>query len=277
MSPFSSLFETDSVRIVYGRIPGGVERTAPSVSESHAFDLAFIGHEGYPVRRGGGPTERIDIRPGHGAIHGGERIAYLGDGSAAEFVEITPSTALLDELTDELRCREAHQLGEVTNLFDGVMWSVSTAVRRRALRGESWSTLEADETAYALTRHMLVTYLGGRPRGREASGLDTRRFARVTECVEARLSGDLSLGDLADVAALSRYHFARAFKAKTGLTPFQYVTSRRVARAQVLLRATDHTVAEITAQIGFSSPSHFRRVFRTAVGLTPSQYRTGLG
>ena len=75
MAPFSSLFATDSVRIVYGRCPGGGERTAPSVSESHAFDLAFIGHEGYPIRRGDGPTERIDIRLGHGAIHGGERIS----------------------------------------------------------------------------------------------------------------------------------------------------------------------------------------------------------
>ena len=190
-------------------------------------------------------------------------------------MEITPSAALLDELTIELRCREAQQLGEITNMFDGVMWSVSTAVRRRALRGESWSTLEADEAAHALTRHMLVTYLGGRPRGREASGLDTRRFRRVTECVEARLSEDLSLGDLADVAALSRYHFARAFKLKTGLTPFQYVTSRRVARARVLLRATDHGVAKTAREVRLASPSHFRRIFKSAVGLTPSQYRVG--
>ena len=75
MTPLHSAFATDDVRIVYGRLPGGAEREAPSVSEAHAFDLAFIGHEGYPVRRGDGPTEHIDIHPGHGAIHGGERIS----------------------------------------------------------------------------------------------------------------------------------------------------------------------------------------------------------
>ena len=275
MTPFNFAFATDTVRIVYSRVPGGSERAAPSVSESYAFDIAFIGHADYPIRRGDGPTERIDIRPGYGAIHGGERIAYLGDGSAAEYVEITPSAALLNDVTGELRCRDARQLGEVGDLSDGVMWSVSSAIRRKALRNEVWDALEVDGMAHALTRHMLVTHFGGRLRTREASGLDTRRFARVTDCVEARLSEELSLDDLADVAALSRYHFVRAFKLKTGLTPFQYVSSRRVARAQALLRGTERTIAEVARQVGLSSPSHFRRVFKSEIGLTPSQYRAG--
>ena len=273
LTPLNTVFETNAVRIVYGRVPGGRPRVVPSVSEPYAFDLAFIGHDNYPVSRDDRPTERVDIRPGHGAIHGGERVAFLGDGSAAEYVEITPSSAMLSEVANTLRCREARYLGEIGNLFDGVMWSVSSEVRRRALKNQSWSDIEADTMGLMLTEHMLVTYFGGRRRERSSLGLDKRRFSRVTAHIEEHLSETLSLGDLAGTAALSRFHFIRAFKISTGLTPFQYLTSRRMARARVLLQTTEDSVSAVAEQVGYSSSSHFRRIFKDTAGYAPSAYR----
>ena len=78
----------------------------------------------------------------------------------------------------------------------------------------------------------------------------------------------------AAVARLSRYHFARQFKAATGLPPHQYVIMRRVERAKELLQAgTALSLAEVAAHVGFSDQSHFSQHFKRLVGVTPGQFR----
>lgn len=99
---------------------------------------------------------------------------------------------------------------------------------------------------------------------------------RVRDLVEAELQCDLSLDNLAGAAGLSRAHFARAFRATTGQTPYGYLRTRRVERARVLLHGTDLPAAVIAAHAGFSSPSHLGRVFRSLTGITPGAYRRQL-
>jgi AraC family transcriptional regulator len=78
---------------------------------------------------------------------------------------------------------------------------------------------------------------------------------------------------LAAVAHLSPYHFARQFKAATGLPPHQYIVARRVERAQQLLRRGDHSLAEVAARTGFSDQSQFCNHFKRLVGVTPGRFR----
>jgi AraC family transcriptional regulator len=79
---------------------------------------------------------------------------------------------------------------------------------------------------------------------------------------------------MAAVAHLSPYHFARQFKAATGLPPHQYVLARRIERAQQLLRdGDDLSLSEVAAGAGFSDQSHFSRHFKRVVGTTPRQFR----
>ena len=76
-------------------------------------------------------------------------------------------------------------------------------------------------------------------------------------------------------AHLSVYHFARQFKATTGLPPHQYVIARRVERSKQLLHAgTDLSLAEVAACAGFSDQSQFSQHFKRLVGVTPGQFRT---
>jgi AraC family transcriptional regulator len=80
---------------------------------------------------------------------------------------------------------------------------------------------------------------------------------------------------MAAVARLSAYHFARQFKAATGLPPYQYVLLRRVERAKQLLQGGgDFSLAEVAACAGFSDQSQFCRHFKRLVGVTPGQFRT---
>lgn len=84
---------------------------------------------------------------------------------------------------------------------------------------------------------------------------------------------DLVLDDLAEVAGLSKYHFLRCFAATYGLTPVQYLTRRRIERAQDLLRATNLTVTEVCRLVGYESLGSFSSRFTELVGLSPSAYQ----
>ncbi|MER7517352.1 helix-turn-helix transcriptional regulator [Streptomyces sp. NPDC126499] len=83
----------------------------------------------------------------------------------------------------------------------------------------------------------------------------------------------LDLDAVAGHAGYSRFHFVRAFKAAYGETPGQYLSRRRIERAEELLRTADLTVTEICGLVGFSSLGTFSARFKQRTGLTPTEYR----
>ncbi|MER7565550.1 helix-turn-helix transcriptional regulator [Streptomyces sp. NPDC048523] len=84
----------------------------------------------------------------------------------------------------------------------------------------------------------------------------------------------LDLDAVAAHAGYSRFHFLRAFKEAYGETPGQYLTHRRIERAEEMLRGADLSVTEICHLVGFSSLGTFSARFKARTGLTPSEYRT---
>ncbi|MEU7578836.1 helix-turn-helix transcriptional regulator [Streptomyces sp. NPDC041068] len=84
----------------------------------------------------------------------------------------------------------------------------------------------------------------------------------------------LDLDAVAAHAGYSRYHFLRAFKEVYGETPGQYLSRRRIERAEDMLRSADLSVTEICMLVGFSSVGTFSSTFKRQTGLTPSEYRT---
>jgi AraC family transcriptional regulator len=99
-----------------------------------------------------------------------------------------------------------------------------------------------------------------------------RRLERGREFLHSRSSGPVSLEEAARSAALSPYHFHRAFRQVHGLTPHVYLTGLRLARARDLLgRGTP--VLETCLECGFQSPTSFSRLFRARFGMLPSRVR----
>ena len=91
--------------------------------------------------------------------------------------------------------------------------------------------------------------------------------------IDDHLTSDLSLEELARLVDLTRFHFARAFKVSTGLSPHQYVLQRRIERSQDLLLATDLDIAAIAQRVGFKDAPNFTRSFVKRVALTPRDFR----
>jgi AraC family transcriptional regulator len=99
-------------------------------------------------------------------------------------------------------------------------------------------------------------------------------LGRVTDFVQENLSADIRLADLAALAHLSQRHFIRAFRAATGITPYQYVLEHRLrVAAQLLQLDGGRSVAEIARAAGFRSQSHFAAEFRARYRVTPRSYR----
>ncbi len=100
-------------------------------------------------------------------------------------------------------------------------------------------------------------------------------LARIDAYLEASLEEAVTLETLAGLANLSVFHFARLFKAARGVSPYQYVLSWKIRRAQQLLRAGEMPLADISDALGFASPASFTAAFKRAVGRSPREFQRG--
>jgi AraC family transcriptional regulator len=107
------------------------------------------------------------------------------------------------------------------------------------------------------------------------AALDDPRLRRAAAWIADHLAEDIALDALAAEAAMSPFHFARAFKAATGTSPLQYVIRARIEMAQAMLRSSTLSVAEIAHCVGYDDLSRFGQHFKRQVGATPAAWRAG--
>ncbi|MEM8746536.1 MAG: AraC family transcriptional regulator [Actinomycetota bacterium] len=96
---------------------------------------------------------------------------------------------------------------------------------------------------------------------------------RARDHLDRNFAAGVDLGEAASVAHLSKFHFHRLFRSLYGVTPAEYLSNRRIERAQDLLRATNLTVTEVCMAVGYSSLGSFTTRFREIVGETPGAYQ----
>jgi len=97
---------------------------------------------------------------------------------------------------------------------------------------------------------------------------------RAREYLDAHSARNVSLRELAHIAALSPYHLARAFRREIGLPPHLYLEQRRASHAKRLLLGSA-PLSHVAMDVGFADQSHFTKRFKRFVGVTPRQYRLG--
>lgn len=99
-------------------------------------------------------------------------------------------------------------------------------------------------------------------------------LAATLAWAEEHLTDDLTIGDLANHAAMSPRTFNRRFVAGVGVTPMRWLLRTRIHRAKELLERTDLSVDQIAHQTGFRSVVTFRHHFGRFTETTPQRYRT---
>ena len=105
----------------------------------------------------------------------------------------------------------------------------------------------------------------------KADGADP--MAGTLTWMSEHLDRDLTIGELADRAAMSPRSFARHFVATTGATPYQWLLRQRIHEAQRLLERTDLPVEVIAARVGLGNPANLRKHFRRQLDTSPQSYR----
>lgn len=150
------------------------------------------------------------------------------------------------------------------------------ALRRELLAGGPGGRLCAESLANVLVVQLIrqLSNRHGLNGAVRASGRQLPRHVvvEVEEYIHAHLDQNIALADLAQVAHLSEFHFARLFKHTTGLPPYQFVIHQRVERAKRLISAGRLSLAQIAIDVGFSDQSQLNRHFKRLVGVTPKKF-----
>jgi len=97
---------------------------------------------------------------------------------------------------------------------------------------------------------------------------------RARDLMDREYERPLSIAAIARSVFMSPAHFSRQFHAAYGETPYSYLMTRRIERAQWLLRRGEMTVTEVCMAVGCTSLGSFSARFTRLVGETPTAYRS---
>ncbi len=193
---------------------------------------------------------------------GGNGICEFDEPLDALIIDFEP------ELLEDVGLRSGTSIAPYTGQLDPLTLQL-------ALQAENFNTaptLYRETMSRALAAQLIHTLT---PESPASATIDDQRLNRVIDYIHDRLADDLSLEDLAGIAAMSPFHFSRAFKAATGQSPLQYLIGCRMDRAKVLLKTTKLNVAEIAYRTGYEDAGRFSQHFKKRVGVRPSAYREG--
>ena len=185
---------------------------------------------------------------------------------------------------DELAatCRQMYErdvqeveLHDTIKADDPAIHHTAMQIAREAGRGAAGSKLMVDSLSCQLAVHILRRHAHVLFRETTGSdGLTFRQERAVRDYIHQHLGESVSLDDLASEIGLSRFHFARRFRATTGTPPHQFLLRKRVERARMLLERTESPLLDIACTCGFADQSHMTREFKKRVGVTPGRYRS---
>ncbi len=102
-----------------------------------------------------------------------------------------------------------------------------------------------------------------------------QRLHCAKDFIEHNYAENLSLSEIAMIAALSENHLLRCFKQVFGLSPFKYMSILRIQEAARQMKTSDKPISEIAMEVGYSSMSNFSHYFKSLMGASPSRYKLG--
>ena len=101
----------------------------------------------------------------------------------------------------------------------------------------------------------------------------SKECAAVKRYIDGHFKESVTLDMLAGIAHVNKYYLVHTFSREYGVSPINYLISRRVEESRYLLGHTDHTLSQIAQMMNFSSPSYFSQSFRKLTGISPMEYR----
>lgn len=215
-------------------------------------------------------SRKLTLVPSGHEFHGWQKPRVL---TRVTYFYLDPRSTLIDP---DLGFAET-ELRPRLFFFDRDLWETAVKLKAQAENPSPGRQYYAEALSMVLVHELLRLNNGiSQEKQKIRGGLAGWQKNRVIEYVEEHLPEDISLAALAELARLSPFHFARAFKQSFTLPPHRYLTTRRVERAKDLLAQPALSVTEIGVKVGFADASSFSSAFRKYTGLAPTDYRRSL-
>ncbi|AUT02239.1 AraC family transcriptional regulator [Nostoc sp. CENA543] len=159
-------------------------------------------------------------------------------------------------------------------IFDPIVQTLTSVLKADLEAGCPAGRLYGESFAAALMIHLIKQFTVSKLNSFHNYGtLPKHKLKIVLDYIQANLAEDISLDNLAEVAGISQFHFARLFKKSMHLPPHQYIIRQRIELAKQLLQKPEYNITEIALECGFAHPTHLSRHFRRLVGMSPSEFR----
>lgn len=109
--------------------------------------------------------------------------------------------------------------------------------------------------------------------GNKHENIKIRNISAAMKYIDENLDKELLLDELAYISGMNKTYFITIFKQLNGVTPWEYITARRIELASNLLCDKCESVLSVSEKCGFGSASSFNRAFKKTVGCTPTEWR----
>ena len=246
----------------------------PDILAIHHVVVLYLS-QGEPryLKLDGQDWKEYDFAPGTvSVVPAGSRFAFRAP-ETGDFVLVQIEPEFLQRAARELISGERLELTMQLGICDGYLAECIRTLLAEAEQHYLGGRAYGESVATAMATHIVRRYSRSGPSLKGTlGGLAPFQLRRVTDFIRQHLSQPISLQDLASVAGLSVFHFARMFKAATGTTPKQYVVRCKLERARELLLTEDRSITEIALEVGFCDQSHLSTHFKRLYGTTPKQF-----
>jgi AraC family transcriptional regulator len=186
-------------------------------------------------------------------------------------------TTLFRRLGDDfnLPVMPAHSIRYVAGIRDPMIEQIALSIIDEMMNETAAGRMFVETASLMLAARLLRSYCDSAASSPVSpdSHLNHVRLRRVLDYISANLADELTLADLAGIACLSPYHFARTFTHAMGVSPHRYVSQMRLQKAMAEVAAGKLPLVQIALNARFSSQASFTRAFRRATGLSPGGYR----
>lgn len=235
--------------------------------------------QGWVERRGAGLHQKTAVR--HGTLWlcpiGVEEDSIRITAPLPEILHLYVPRSQFEHLSEHAsRPVAPDDILYLADVEDELMRQMGYRILKELREESSGGRLLIEQLSLSMLAHLVSSYSAHSFSADETSrpgALDVRRLERVLDYIETNIDSELALADLAEVACLSRFHFARAFREATGRPPHRYISQRRLDNARRYLRENELSLAEISLLCRFSSQATFTRAFQRQIGMTPGEYR----
>ncbi|MBE6702170.1 MAG: helix-turn-helix domain-containing protein [Ruminococcaceae bacterium] len=162
-----------------------------------------------------------------------------------------------------------HRIAQNDRSLNGILLSLEGEIEKKA----TGYAVQVKYLLFSALIHIMRQYdYIDTKRAVNAPSAATGSLSRAIHYINEHLDGRLTLKEIAEVACMTPTYFSAVFKKFNGVSPWEYITIKRVEKAVEMLKATELTKLEIAERCGFSSSSNFYKSFFQVTGKRPSDY-----